>query len=399
MRSRKRRKSSPRVKIEKSDDLCKYPDNEPSKLPFAVGDEVLACWQDGLFYLAVVKTINTEKSKCQVTYEDDSVYWVLFKHIRTVAKSKDTFTCSICETNESTDQNCIVLCDNCFHGYHQTCHTPVIDKQSVESEWLCRFCVFSKAVKAGGALKCGVYADALLAMKSILPYNLNTLQWDAHHKCNTDEVYCYCAGPGLWYYKMLECQKCNQWFHEACLQCLDFPLLLGDRFYYFLCAVCNNGEEYLKRIQLKWTDIAALVLYNLSLKYHKRGFKNNDVECFLRDNWDALQCGNLYYTPERERMEKLVEVMKKQKRKFRCQSGGSGIVTWSLFIRCAPFPTKASLLHEAKLREDESGGTTSEVPDCNGNYLQDDDDIEDNSSTSNENNTMQNHHIPEVLLK
>ena len=33
-------------------------------------------------------------------------------------------------------------------------------------------------------------------------------------------------------------------------------------------------------------------------------------------------------------------------------------MTWSLFIRCAPFPTKASLLHEAKLREDESGRTS-----------------------------------------
>jgi hypothetical protein len=69
----------------------------------------------------------------------------------------------------------------------------------------------------------------------------------------------------------------------ACLQCLDYPLLLGDRYgiqsrtfwylllqwyfllfqqsttffsnfrlYYFVCAVCNNGEEYFKRMQLKW---------------------------------------------------------------------------------------------------------------------------------------------------
>ena len=35
------------------------------------------------------------------------------------------------------------------------CHTPNIDKQSVDSEWTCRACVFSKATKAGGAVKSG----------------------------------------------------------------------------------------------------------------------------------------------------------------------------------------------------------------------------------------------------
>lgn len=29
-----------------------------SHLPFSVGDEVLACWQDGLYYIAVVKSVS-----------------------------------------------------------------------------------------------------------------------------------------------------------------------------------------------------------------------------------------------------------------------------------------------------------------------------------------------------
>ena len=44
------------------------------------------------------------------------------------------------------------------------------------------------------------------------------------------------------------------------------------------------------------SDIAALVLYNLSLKYDKRCFKNDDVELFIKDNWDVLQCGNVSLT-------------------------------------------------------------------------------------------------------
>ncbi|CAL1536382.1 unnamed protein product, partial [Lymnaea stagnalis] len=62
---------------------------------------------------------------------------------------------------------------------------------------------------------------------------------------------------------MLQCCRCLQWFHEACIQSVKEELLLGDRFFIFVCAHCNEGLEFLHRMDLDWFNIAHITTFHL----------------------------------------------------------------------------------------------------------------------------------------
>nr|XP_006001653.1 PREDICTED: metal-response element-binding transcription factor 2 isoform X2 [Latimeria chalumnae] len=297
-------------------------DGQKTKSPiskFEEGQDVLARWSDGLFYLGTIKKINKLKQSCFVIFEDHSKSWVLWKDIQTGATGSEEMVCTICQEEYSEAPNEIVICDKCGQGYHQKCHAPYIDSSVIDSDekWLCRQCVFATTTKRGGALKKGPNAKALQAMKQTLPYNLRDLEWDAGHKTNTQQCYCYCGGPGDWYLKMLQCCKCNQWFHEACIQCFQKPMLYGDRFYTFICSVCNSGPEHLKRLPLQWVDIAHLSLYNLSV-IHKKKYFDSELELltYINENWDRLQAGELADIPKSERYDHVLEALTENKTMF-----------------------------------------------------------------------------------
>ncbi|XP_021362370.1 metal-response element-binding transcription factor 2-like isoform X2 [Mizuhopecten yessoensis] len=286
---------------------------------FNIGSEVLARWSDGLFYLGNVLKVEEKEGKCFVQFEDNSEYWVLYKDLQKGAKEGE-INCCVCQSDVSEAPNEIVLCDNCGIGYHQECHNPTIDDEYVieeEVEWCCRLCIFAATVKKGGALKIGDDAKALQKMKQTFPYDLNKLTWDAQRKTNVEQCYCYCGGPGDWYLKMLQCCRCKQWFHEACIQCLEHPLLNGDRFYLFVCSHCNSGPEYIKRLDLKWVDIAHLVLFNLTLSGIKKFYDFDVVLAYMTANWNKLQLSSqIAETTEEERQKKLYDILRGHKTRF-----------------------------------------------------------------------------------
>ncbi|XP_041277480.1 metal-response element-binding transcription factor 2 isoform X2 [Onychostruthus taczanowskii] len=325
-------------------------DGQKAKKPlckFEEGQDVLARWSDGLFYLGTIKKINKLKQNCFVIFEDSSKSWVLWKDIQTGATESGEMVCTICQEEYSEAPNEMVICDKCGQGYHQLCHTPNIDSSVIDSDdkWLCRQCVFATTTKRGGALKKGPNAKALQVMKQTLPYNATDLEWDAGHKTNVQQCYCYCGGPGDWYLKMLQCCKCKQWFHEACVQCLQKPMLFGDRFYTFICSVCSSGPEYLKRLPLRWVDIAHLCLYNLSV-IHKKKYFDSELElmAYINENWDRLHPGELADTPKSERYEHVLEALNDYKTMF--MSGKEIKKKKHLFglrIRVPPVPPNAAL--------------------------------------------------------
>lgn len=247
--------------------------------------------------------------------------------------------CSVCTMGESEPPNEIVICDTCNKGFHQTCHTPKISDQVLlpNIPWHCRNCVPVGSVrKSAKNYKNGARVQMF---KLGFPYNMKSLQWDDQHKVNTKNCYCYCGGPGEWNMKMLQCRSCRQWFHEACIQGLETPLLYGDSFYYFTCSVCNNGPEVVKRMPLTWMDITHLTLYNLVMERRKKYYDLDDVILpYLNSIWLALQLpSDIFRCSVRERRTNIYGCLCSDRARFKSgKEVKKRTSLWGLRNRTAP---------------------------------------------------------------
>uniref|UniRef100_T1JA02 tRNA wybutosine-synthesizing protein 3 homolog n=1 Tax=Strigamia maritima TaxID=126957 RepID=T1JA02_STRMM len=319
------------------------------KKSFFVGDDVLSRWSDGLSYLGIVIKVDAENAKCLVRFEDNSEYWAMFKDLQKGAGEDSEIVCSLCENGESDPPNEIVICDNCGFGFHQLCHNPEIPNEVLQPDypWLCRQCAIGKNTKNGTYLNKSSIGLAVQNFKCF-PYDIKSLSWDSHHKTNAQHCYCYCGGPGEWYMKMLHCARCKQWFHEACIQKLQRPMLFGDRFYIFVCYVCNNGNEFIHRLEMKWPDLAHLVIYNLTVTHHKKYFDfETAIMQFVEQCWNLLQLSpdsDLGKSTNEDRKTNLLTALQNNKTRFKCGKEIKKKTTiWGLRVRIPPPAPKIEL--------------------------------------------------------
>nr|CAD7568648.1 unnamed protein product [Timema californicum] len=295
------------------EDMGSAPDSttkDLQKYNFSIDEDVLLHNKDGRFYLGTVVKVDLVTEQCLLKFGDNTENWSSFKDLTKLKRASTDILCVICKKSQPQPINGIVVCHRCGRGYHQLCHYPNIPKECTEedAQWLCRRCLekvpgkyreTKTSKKESTSIRKTCSSNLSLPRldnqpvqtdKHTLPYDSDTLTWDSHHRTNTEQIYCYCAQPGDWYMQMLQCGRCRQWFHEKCVRCLQYPLYYGDRFYVFVCALCNYGKEFVRRLEMKWVDIVHLALFNLTI-FHAKKYYDLDLSIipYVNTHWNSFQ--------------------------------------------------------------------------------------------------------------
>ncbi|CAG0886361.1 unnamed protein product [Cyprideis torosa] len=329
----------------------KTPKAEPCN--FQVGEEVLSRGKDGINYLGTILQVDEASGRCYVAFEDSSNTWSLFKDVKRLSdwSCSPQGACLICGAGPEADEGEVLVgCDQCGERFHPDCHKPAIPiPVPTDPPWSCSSCLHSRLKISPDVIQRQPPPPLKSKETEGVPHDFSWLHWDRLHRENREQIYCYCGGPGEWFSKMLQCLRCLQWFHEACVESLPHPLLLGDRFYVFVCYHCNHSQgEYLQRLPLTWVDTAHLVLFNLTVIHRKEFFDlDKRILPFLHDNWTALQLPEqMTRLPQSEREKPVFNALLKSPLRFiNGKDKKRSSSCWALRSRSPPAPPKAYTAH------------------------------------------------------
>ncbi|KAF7281995.1 hypothetical protein GWI33_003660 [Rhynchophorus ferrugineus] len=350
---------------------------EKTMLEFCIGQDVFVKQKDGRYYFGTVVEVDSIGDQCLVKYGDNTQHWSTCKDVTKLSTGleQENLLCVICKKSSPKEEKEICVCDRCGRGYHQKCHIPEIPiyNHKEDSSWLCKRCTDSEPsrLKKGDSKptrrdsknsNCSSTQETMPSSTTVkvLPYDLNSLNWDPYHRVNTEQIYCYCGSNGEWYKQMLQCGRCKQWFHEKCLDCLQFPLYCGDRFYVFVCSICNHGNEFVRRLEMKWVDLVHLMLFNLTVYNSKKYYDLDTVVIpYISDNWHALQLApKMANVTKAERRDNILSVLTNNRNRFKCGREIKKRTTiWGLRVRlpppapCVTLPQPHRRVTEMELRE------------------------------------------------
>ncbi|CAH0552949.1 unnamed protein product [Brassicogethes aeneus] len=344
---------------------------EKELFDFQSGLEVLVKQKDGRYYFGTIVEVDPIREECLVKYGDNTSYFSNFKDLTKLSTTEPEYLlCVICKKSSPKSKHDSRVCDQCGRGYHQKCHQPEIPTYCLKegATWMCKRCTESepyrlrksdskqqKSIKSTTNHNEIQVASSSVGIK-ILPYDINSLTWDTYHRVNVEQVYCYCGQNGEWYKQMMQCCKCRQWFHDKCLDCLQYPLYCGDRFYVYVCSICNHGQDFLRRLEIKWVDLVHLMLFNLTVYNCKKYYDLDSVVIpYITDNWHALQLPpKIANVTKSERRENILSVLTNNRNRFKCGREIKKRTTiWGLRVRLPPPKPCVTLPQAGRVTEED----------------------------------------------
>ena len=134
---------------------------------------------------------------------------------------------------------------------------------------------------------------------------------------------------------MLQCQRCQQWFHQECIRNPNVPqLLLGDRFWEFVCTLCTGTtEEIVRRIHIGWVDAIHLILFNLIVANRKEHHHlETAIIPLFKKKLSILKTDSPSNTIKSSRLEPhfLEALLRQNKSRFKCGSKSKKSKFWTL---------------------------------------------------------------------
>ncbi|XP_055585633.1 polycomb protein Pcl [Uranotaenia lowii] len=321
--------------------------NGPSK--FKPQEDVLVEHKDGKFYLGTIIAIGN--SQCLVRFNDNTECWSDFRELTKLSsgnEADDSPACVVCKRQAEGNRpdDTVELCENCGRGYHIKCMDGNFERSGY---WFCRMCMSPNGKRRDIRYVCsGVISESLdpLTDKSQLPYNIEELIWDVQHLTNREQQYCYCGDDGDWLREMIQCCRCQQWFHGRCIRSLQYPIFLGDRFYFFICSICNHGHEFVRRLEVSWPDLIHLALYNLISRNGRRFYDvSKAIVPYVEDNWKTLQMSDqMTKLSPNARKEIITQTLSNDPVRFKCGGEVKKATTmWTLRVALPPNPPNVLL--------------------------------------------------------
>ncbi|KAM8713823.1 hypothetical protein ACLKA7_014051 [Drosophila subpalustris] len=287
----------------------------PPLISYALQEDVFIKCNDGRFYLGTI--IAHAQEQYLVRFDDKSEQWCDPEELQKWGNEPSTAAVNVnapmCVACKRTQQHDIVeICERCGRGYHRGCTTEI-----ATGIWCCKRC--AKPMKKQSAIAANE-ANKPQGICRQLPYHVDKLSWDEKHRVNEEQIYCYCGKPGKFDHNMLQCCKCRNWFHTQCMQNFKGKLLRGDIFFVFCCTVCNNGVEFVRRLQIDWVDMLHITLYNLRKHQHQK------YHHLLKDIWPFILeqrhhlpiCEEWRQLPETTLMERIKQTLKEYSDRFVC---------------------------------------------------------------------------------